>query len=124
MIQANELRIGNWVNDVGSMPFKVDAVDIVTLSQCEVAGKVHLGYNPIPLSPDVLKACGFEKKRSDTMITWVNGDVKLMKSVDHDKAYFLCGLVRESKTVLLVYSLHQLQNLFHSLTGTELNYKP
>lgn len=60
MIKASELRIGNWVNDRASMPFQIDGTDIVALMQCEIANKINLEYNPIPLTEGWLTKLGFE----------------------------------------------------------------
>ena len=49
MIQANELRIGNYVYDIGGQPSKV-----VRLTE----EKIPLA-SPIPLTPEILEKAGF-----------------------------------------------------------------
>ena len=66
MIQANELRVGNWVNNYGQYCFVLEIYK---------TNKVELGYfkdsigfirklddvgiKPIPITEDILLKCGF-----------------------------------------------------------------
>ena len=108
MIQANELRIGNYVYDVGGQPSKV-----VRLTE----EKIPLA-SPIPLTPEILEKAGFNLQ-PQRISMWQRGRVKIwmgnnaiayLKHEDKDESYY----IGECK------SLHQLQNLYFALTGEEL----
>lgn len=140
MIQANELRIGNWVK-------RYDGVDI----QVSNIGKVGLGldigpkgmpiylewskFEPIPLTTEILGKCGFEKQGG----TWFF----IEYFTDCMEAAEKCGVTINLTTGRCfifqndeeegadgaylkhrIEHLHQLQNLYFALTGEELNYTP
>jgi hypothetical protein len=110
MIQATELRIGNWV-------YAGDKITLIYIdSVCEWGERPLYG---IPLTPEILEKCGLklnvyghngDREVSscdlgcisilDTMEVWVNNE-----EVSHIK------------------HLHQLQNLYFALTGKELEVK-
>lgn len=75
------------------------------------------GYNPIPLTEEWLLKFGFEKVAPQTYLfdTWyvdvVNGDISFYLDGDACVSY------------VYLEHVHQLQNLFYSLTGQELNTK-
>jgi hypothetical protein len=101
MIQANELRVGNWVLWNGAVDTVEDGQQID-----------ELVFDPIPLTPEILEK-----------IDW-NGYVKLnigsyFKIDDVGHLYY-----RSDYTGINIDYLHQLQNLYFALTGTELNYTP
>lgn len=141
MIQANELRIGNWVNlglrddiknygkvlSIGSLEQKFEQVYCECEESFEWAFKDN--YCGIPLTPEILNKCGF-KKDLDTK-QWSNPSDTVGILIDeHNRLREKRGLEiderREGFFVETYYSyieleyLHQLQNLYFSLTGTEL----
>lgn len=109
MISANELRIGNWVTLNG----KHHVVRVSTFLMCN-----HL--HPIPLTPELLERCGFVKEGilyqygkfsiafGDTIIT------------DNGRTYFNSWAILDHSPKYL----HQIQNIYHALTGNELEVKP
>lgn len=103
MIDIKELRIGNAVLDPIGMEKEVSL---------QVLQKIERGfkYTPIPLTPEILEKCGFEKCSCGG---WKHG-IHISK-YDNGKLYY--------KTVIIKY-LHQLQNLYFALTGEELTFKP
>lgn len=123
MINASELRIGNWFlfNDHSGdppQPYQIQGDDI---SRAAVNGVYH---EPIPLTPEILEACGFEE-HNDISPGWLlekNGvsfyyGFPLNKRLHHI-LYF--GIGREEVEIKMPF-LHQLQNLYFALTGEELN---
>lgn len=144
MIQAKELRIGNLVslfdftatvNHLGksTMGYTVDGIN--TSATYEV-------LNPIPLTPEILKMCGFKhgmvegvtRLRDADDFSEDEGDThywdlrvpkndkveglstfNLVKFGDDDLT-FSCQWLR-----VKLYYLHELQNLYFWLTGIELN---
>lgn len=128
MIPVNELRIGNWFRDAFVGNAQVTAAD---LTEWEA-----ISASPIPLTPEILEKCGFELE--------LRGKVNDFDGVD--KVYFKSGVDiydnseeqgepmflyatytrypgRGFKSGTQVKSLHHLQNIFHALTGTELEIK-
>ena len=138
---ANELRIGNWVEtysvmlsgswydkdgkqhgqDVLTEPTirqkQIDILDLKIISESPLAT-----YRPIPLTPEILVACGFEL---ETKVWWkfpdedISGWV-LLDNSPIEETFTLCY----DQLVIgpLIQYLHQLQNLFFAITQTELNY--
>lgn len=112
-MKAEELRIGNFIEQ-GKVfevkPYHVrvsywhvhkqqDAMSLVKLDECE----------PIPLSEEVLLKCGFKDYEG-----WYQKEgIQLYRIRD---LYFRGNFPIKADIV----HLHQLQNLFYSLTGEEL----
>jgi hypothetical protein len=119
-MKANELRIGNWVEQPN------DGVTRVTAILNDLQIKTETGYidkycRPIPLTEEWLVKFGFEK------------DI-----LDIDSRYILEGkhytftsnwlseeiiYVNLNETHTDIQYLHQLQNLYFALTGEELTIK-
>lgn len=120
MIEAKELRVGNWVNYSG------DIIQIKLIN----GHSDYDDYTPIPLTEEILIRAGLEQKRGYleisvgrdlypdygfeittdyneegdyTLQLWVNGEFRIMKDIKY---------------------LHTLQNVWHSLTKKELTIKP
>jgi hypothetical protein len=119
MIAAKELRIANWVNELGESFYTPIQVSIKLLGQIESGEK---DCQPIPLTPEVLEKCGFN--RESDLGDWThgykfqtNGEFILISR--NDNLYYIDAI-----NVPLT-SLHWLQNLYYLLTGgEELIYKP
>lgn len=124
MIQKTELRIGNKVFDptFSTLISEVEQMhseyvvtnynDSISLSKLD----------PIPLTPEILEKCGFVKHIIDRYESW-HLDISPV-----DKFMFYKGLMQfgvlgvgnyEWSNAKIKY-LHQLQNLYFSLTSTEL----
>lgn len=124
MIQANELRIGNWIsydnNDVQvfELPY---LIDIDEGKEDYLVNSVWLNeHEPIPLTPELLERCGFRKLSNE----WVIQGPEYLEYFEmrYDKFYYTGGEgVCFGKGCEY---LHQLQNLYFALTGTELTYQP
>jgi hypothetical protein len=109
MIQANELRQDNWVLKLGT-PSKFDFYvedDRTYLDE----------FEPIPLTPEILEKCGFDKGmgidhkfQGLRLRLWKNNDWILLNTNG-------CDLYPRMPTIKY---LHQLQNLYFALTGKEL----
>ena len=112
MIQANELRIGNWVYE-NSKPKKVHSVS-------NINAKNYSKISPIPLTPEILEKCGFFKFNN----AWV---LKSFIETDYLKWHFSIwnqhdGIYTYNSAEFCpeLTSVHQLQNLYFALTGEEL----
>ncbi len=133
MITANELRIGNWFNDVKGGSYNAPGFQQVqSISSTGVNDYNDMGASscakfediePIILSPEILEKCGFEK--SDTSNNYI------LESDDHyeenwkaepEENCYCIGYVEASHFVRC-YFLHQLQNIYYSLRKKELEIK-
>lgn len=131
MIQANELRIGNWVK-VGETISTVCLIDhnqFIQLSGNAIVNRPEQ-IEPIPLTPEILERCGFlgctfngsARNRLDAFRLGA-----LMVKI-HNPIYNYPDTgtkisVKYHKNLTHIIYMHQLQNLYFSLTGTELNIK-
>lgn len=127
MINKSELRLGNWVfgHDPQSMSygvkkyFQVDEIseDGINCWRVEGFDSEYATFDPIPLTPEVLLAAGFQNFDN----TWIVGrisewEVHLMKY----------GFVITHETCdpriwnIPINTLHGVQNAIFALTGTEL----
>jgi hypothetical protein len=111
MIQANELRIGNYVYDVGGQPSKV-----VRLTE----EKIPLA-SPIPLTPEILEKAGFIQHHDDCYLQPI-----YIKKIFGNPP-FVWGVYPEVlgsgiviNDAMQLHYVHQLQNLYFALTGEEL----
>lgn len=135
MIQANELRIGNWLEcskEDGYM-----RVDNIMDEGINFSGDTHHVHSFYPyenlkgilLSPDVLKACGCSGNYPYNLKINDRWNIEFRLSSQPYDRCFLYSLDGDNEMgapwLMLphINYLHQLQNLFYLLTGTELNYK-
>ena len=111
-MEATELRIGNWIlNGIGEK-FQANGETIGNF----MAGQMVLGnFNPIPLTEEWLLKLGFRK-----MVTQDKHPTFLREGIHWND-----GIIYVSQLGFLnhIKSVHQLQNLYHALTGKELTLK-
>lgn len=113
MIKANELRIGNWIRVFGGYA-KVKLIPS------------ELPIEPIPLTPEILEKCGFVEDRGNY---WVDLMTHYLELINKLQGWFpvyaqtpeLSSEAEQRVLLNRIDYLHQLQNLFFALTGTELN---
>lgn len=115
-MKSNELRINNYVL-VNGEPYKIDALEIY---EEEIVDPLH--PEPIPLTTEWLERCGFRHRNESEGVDryfigtnpvtndWLFDIVK----IDHYNYFFY------RNGHFKIYHLHQLQNLYHALTGEEL----
>ena len=119
MIES-EVRIGNYYIDEDGFEHQVSARDFSWMSweHCE----------PIPLTEEWLLKFGFEKKESDFQdelldtFMWHKDNITDIEFSDKHKLLYL----HDNYTSIYhqeIKHVHQLQNLYHSLVGKELNKK-
>jgi len=142
MIDPKQLRIGNWVlveiakslgeTEVKYRSERVDSIFVDGINMewdHEMSDYTHAEkVRPILLTPEILEKCGF----SDRGFT----NVGFFKNYWLPNKWTICYCIKttEIHTSGLYYAahandievkyLHQLQNLYFALTGTELNYSP
>lgn len=111
MIAPNELRIGNWAigKPNGNMFMLGDGSAIDHFAN---------ESEPIPITPEILEKCGFEKGS----IYFYFSKFRIVKINDSNN--WLILLSDTYHHLCKLKYLHQLQNLYFALTGEELNYTP
>jgi hypothetical protein len=112
MMDAKELRIGNCIfsHDV-NMNVSIAAGGI------EDVEKNPERYNPIPLTPEILEKCGFERQVDENSedCFYIPISETFLEIRITDKTSWIGEVyLPETKYV------HQLQNLYFALTGEEL----
>lgn len=123
MIPASELRVGNWAySNITKEYFKVSQLILDQILTCD----------PIPLTHEILEKCGFVYHKSSGaggqdewagMGAWSKPDNGflfgwLFRGSVHPKRSLVLHLVGYFNTQ--IQYLHQLQNIYFALTGTEL----
>lgn len=125
MIQANELRIGNYIvfneddaiSKVIGIHTDIDGVD-VQIGDEETYIELRQ-FSGIELTEEILLKCGFDKVNE--FEGYADKKHCLLRTGDF---YLFMPFCTEDKDCYIeIKHLHQLQNLFHSLTGQELNVK-
>ena len=136
MIDAKELRLGNWLINEHGREYQVDGHEIY---QFDAMPEYRELWQPIPLTPEVLEACeGFTKyewfegyfkktKFGDFMIRLYEGEIHcFFTNITYDNMGMKFSGKRYignlNATQNIIY-LHQLQN-FLAICGQELEYKP
>ena len=133
MIQANELRIGNKLLFLGEIvtfknitEIREDGIFWIKTFEPKIECK-NFHFKPIPLSEEILLKCGFELNED-------LGDMKYYQipnekrgfgvCFDHDEIVFYLFNIKGITNLIYDESffqyLHQLQNLYFTLTGKEL----
>jgi hypothetical protein len=123
-IKVEELRIGNWIYNTKGKPSKIneikrhpsgerDFAHIVTLQGLGSFGGYVEDLQPIPLTPEILEKCGLERDTVTKTEVYRFPKLSLMRGLDNEYRFF------DIKSAPIKY-LHQLQNLYFALTGTEL----
>jgi len=143
MKESNELRIGNLLSTISDEPetVKVEGiksydlesdVDMVRTSLSEKWHDIN-DFAPIPLTEEILLKCGFEfnenrKSWSVEFETLWENNITTNKvfyiKYDVDYGFWWCGLEDhslDSIALCRIDYIHALQNIFHSITGQELN---
>ncbi len=126
-IQAGDLRVGNWViqhyTDMVEPEQQIKSIGVNAVSTTDLNQVVKFDkLYPIELTPTILEECGFEKANDGyggyLSEYFAGGKIRLVQSdISTFKWHNGCWDT-------IINSLHQLQNLYHSLTGKELKYKP
>jgi hypothetical protein len=119
MIQARELRIGNWVN-LDGYPIQIESIHnekgVNVWSETEWDISVIEGEHniqPIPLTPEILEKCKPDTIKKASMDQTLLLDYKNNCAGIYDLEY-------DDYIGIPCKYMHQLQNLYFSLTNEEL----
>lgn len=123
MIDVKELRVGNWIIGCNNIPFQMTAYNFIDHDLKQSSTMDKSCPSPIPLTPDILEKCLFVE------INHIDG-YKFYSSKNKKRNEYIPPItIYENRTEVMGYSvahckyLHQLQNLVHALTQTELTIK-
>jgi hypothetical protein len=127
MIQPRDLRVNNnllyYIGEEG-IEWEVTTIDSQDIDFCQIKHKeFNDSHKPIPLSEEELVKLGFEEFDG----YWSKDDIDVVIHGDKFPIRIWGG---ESAPHLSIYMahhtqyVHQLQNLFHALTGKEITYTP
>jgi len=130
MIQAHELRIGNYVliNGACQQVTSIDAgnnlTDSAKVAYCigdveEAAYCASANIQPLPISKEVLAGCGFEFH--EYFKFWQKKIDGRRTDMEINQDYDIIDFMRKP-LVKKISSLHQLQNIYFALKGSELNF--
>jgi hypothetical protein len=135
MVQANELRIGNILSETDT-----DGKLYYVKMTNDFIGEMELEpglWDPVPLTAEILEKCGFEKCKDESG-HFVLYELSLGNQLapHGSNQYVFSGLLfPENPNTLIpvaftvnefwgsrkIKYLHQLQNLYFALTGSELS---
>lgn len=128
-MEANELRLGNlceyFIQDNVEKDYWVkNKIDIQDLELClkekEYFNKL---YRPIPLTPEILSRCGFKRNGGEYSMELEYPPIKTVFNFPFNKGFMgdhSVYLDFERRWDTKHQYLHQLQNLYFTLTGEEL----
>jgi hypothetical protein len=130
MIDPKELKIGNWVTCNYPVGTENDIVLIVDgRDECVLVRGNYLWVRksilaPIPLTSEIMIGCGFKKHKNSNEY-WSHWHLKngwRISGALHNEpsAGVEAAIFYWSDKYISVKYLHQLQNLYFSLTGEEL----
>ena len=124
MVQANELRINNWVLEVGefssiyqierggSSIYRINDIAYNSQTGCTFNGGEDR-IQPIPLTPTILHDAGFSERKGE----WSLGGFILTRYQDE----FVFKVIDQIVNYNPIKYVHQLQNIYHSLCRRELD---
>lgn len=123
MIDARELRIGNWVKYTTGEEGQV--ISITEYGAAITLDREYMGadeYDPIHLNPEILEKCGF--KYADAPVHAYADSKHMCYEHKNGGVVFIPFCTSDADCHIHIQYLHQLQNLYYSLTNTELNFIP
>lgn len=148
MIQPNELRVGNLFQLLSSRPVRIPESTIFKILEIHAFSFSCVQYeqipaqveewltfpfnklSPIPLTPEWLERFGFSEKNKywsypcgDGFYIAYTPSGEFWIAIERSDGDDDCGEDEYARKLPIKY-VHQLQNLYHSLTGKELEIKP
>lgn len=126
-MKANELRIGNLVNDEETTHIVVGVDNYYVKSYWHKDIKEETLYEtpisqikPIILTEEWLIKFGFERNNLDENNTWLNLKYRYLNFSSDESVNFNKVYLSLNKMDITCKYVHQLQNLYFALTGEEL----
>lgn len=123
-MKAEELRIGNWVIDPDGDYMQREELSPYCFSDTEYRWDWLKQLKPIPLTEEILLKAGFKKEKTGIgpQDMWAGMSAWSMKGEWLFRGNPTCLHLVGYYNTQIGY-VHQLQNLFFELSGTELDIK-
>jgi len=119
MIQATDLKIGNWFIGYDNKPFAWELADFGAMNKG--IGIDEIIKMRIKLTSEILAKCGFEKKLLCKFDEWEDCFAKWSLVITQRRnLYFIDWLGGNTQ----IEYLHELQNVHYALLKEELEFKP
>lgn len=132
-MKSNELRIGNLISrlDIGNSEPRIESVIELRKDKVLTSGPISVicGYdeiNGIQLTEELLLKLGFKKElESDNAIFYENDFISINTYKGYNSTFLKRNrlLNQQDYSINNIKYVHQLQNLYFSLTGEELTIK-
>ena len=122
-MKVNENRVGNWV--MGNAPYQLD-LNAMSLNASYLKMGKEPYYKPIPLTEEWLVKFGWKRRVNHEERNLFDSTgrlgIDMQLGGDYYIGYFVVLYSHYIKRINIKY-VHQLQNLYHALTGEELTIK-
>lgn len=126
-IKATELRVGNYVHDAKERLCIVDEINLYKENGnghyflATAINEIHteLPFKPIPITEQRLLELGFVKNNNQ----YSHPNCFITLSYDDEFQDWHVYETRDYFHLRTIQNIHQLQNLYHALTGQELTKK-
>lgn len=123
-MKAQELRIGNWIDNGEGLHFVIDLMSMQDICEGEKLNGEDKLLKGIPLTEEWLLKFGFNKKTDGVFFTLypTNNNLEITVSVKKDFSFIQLKRVKCEESIIFTEKnfVHQLQNLYYELTGEEL----
>lgn len=133
MIKENELRLGSWV--MQKTQHRIVTVPCTHEQLRLLANGGAKDLFPVVLKAELLQQCGFAENKDYALYPQArefrlvlpvmgSGDVAILAYIKTNGESFARAMVNGVPVSNNQHHLHQVQNLYHALTGEELTIKP
>lgn len=128
MVNANELKLNNWIKYADHKFWRKDVVGKLVQVDIDIfteAERHPEWFDYCPLTSELLEQCGFTKGKYGEREQWLGPKITLVQPYNNSQLGVMkdmFGYVYEGETFhVRLDHLHTLQNLHQIITGTELN---
>lgn len=115
ILKPEDLRIGNWVMEVLNKEKEV----VMYMRVGSLSRDTLIDFEPIPLTPEILEKAGFKLSSEYGLPSYFHALLSFDIDFREDGIFVVLHHDIWHELVKIEY-VHQLQNLFYVLTGTEL----
>jgi hypothetical protein len=139
-VKSNEIRIGNWISDRGLKEWQIDHWETINKVASKANATMCNGIlmethplteyvdflKPIAINENWLKKLGFKKESSEwKLFPCAEVQIIVFNEKNYNGVMFYTRTIHTEYTPIYCGSqinyVHQLQNLYYALTGTELS---